>query len=113
MAKTPTLAISSACHYLEAGFHVIHQDIVLGPALPRMVRAYADAGHTPHVVVLCPSHQVVAAREAARDKKGYRGIAVADLDRALREGTPRIGLWIDSSAQTPQQTADQVLASLS
>jgi hypothetical protein len=91
---------------------VVHQDIVLGPALPKLVRTYTDAGRPLRVVVLCPSPAVVAAREAGRDKVGYRGIAVADLDRALREGTPRIGLWVDSSAWTPAQTAEHILARL-
>ena len=106
------LAIAAAGRYLDAGFDVVHQDIVLGPALQRVVRAYGEEGRPLHVVVLCPSPEVVAAREAGRDKVGYRGVAVADLDRALREDTPRIGLWIDSSGMTAEDTAAAVLANL-
>ena len=62
------------------------------------------------VALLLPAVQ--AAREAARAKVGYRGIAVADLDRALREHTPRIGLWLDTSALDPEATADAILARL-
>ena len=104
------LAIAAAGGYLDAGFDVVHQDIVLGASLADVVRAYA--GRPLHVVVLCPSPDVVAAREAGRAKVGYRGIAVSDLDRALREDTPRIGLWVDSSELTPAETADHVLAHL-
>lgn len=104
------LAVASAGRYLDAGFSVVHQDIVLGESLAEVVRLYA--GRAPHVVVLCPSAESVAAREAGRGKVGYRGIAVADLDRALREDTPRIGLWLDSSDLTPAQTADRILAQL-
>ena len=104
------LAVAAAGRYLDAGFHVVHQDIVLGEALARVVAAYTAAGRSPRVVVLCPSPEVVAAREAGRAKVGYRGIAVSDLDRALREETPRIGLWLDSSALTPEETAERVLA---
>jgi hypothetical protein len=34
---------------------------------------------------------------------------VPDLDDALRRETPRIGLWLDSTGQTPGQTAAEVL----
>jgi predicted kinase len=104
------LAAACAGRYLDAGFSVVHQDIVLGPSLAEVVRLYA--GRELHVVVLCPSASTVAAREAGRFKVGYRGIAVADLDRALREDTPRIGLWVDSSAQSAAQTVDHILARL-
>jgi predicted kinase len=110
LALRQDLAIAAAGRYLDAGFDVVHQDIVLGDSLARVVRAYA--GRPLHVVVLCPSAAAVAAREDARAKKGYRGIAVDDLDRALREDTPRIGLWLDSGPLTPEQTADAILARL-
>ncbi len=104
------LAVASACRYLDAGFSVVHQDIVLGASLTEVVRSYA--GRDLHVVVLCPSAASVAAREAGRGKVGYRGIAVEDLDRALREDTPHLGLWLDSTDLTPAATADQILARL-
>jgi len=31
------------------------------------------------------------------------------LDRALRTETPRIGLWLDTSAQTPEETVDEII----
>jgi predicted kinase len=104
------LAAASACRYLDAGFSVVHQDIVLGESLTEVVRLYA--GRDPRVVVLCPSAASVAVREAGRGKVGYRGIAVADLERALREDTPRIGLWLDSSELSAAETADRILAQL-
>jgi chloramphenicol 3-O-phosphotransferase len=104
------IATLTAARYLAADFDVVHQDIVIGPALADVVRAYA--GLPLHVVVLCPSAAAVEAREAGRSKVGYREIRVADLDRALREKTPRIGLWIDSSAQSAAETADHILANL-
>lgn len=83
---------------------------MLGDSLSEVVRLYAS--RALHVVVLCPSAASVAAREAARGKVGYRGIAVGDLDRALRERTPRLGLWVDSSELTAVETADRILAQL-
>ncbi len=104
------LAIAAAGRYLDAGFDVVHQDIVLGESLGEVVRAYA--GRPLHLVVLCPSPAAIAAREAGRNKVGYRGISVADLDRPLREGTPRIGLWVDSSELSAEQTVARILAKL-
>ena len=89
---------------------MVHQDIVIGPALAEVVRAYA--GRPLHVVVLCPSAAAVEARESARAKVGYGATSVTDFDRALREDTPHIGLWVDSSAQSPHETADHILANL-
>ena len=31
------------------------------------------------------------------------------LDEVLRHETPRIGLWIDSSVQTPDETVEEIL----
>jgi len=104
------LAVAAAGAYLDAGFDVVHQDIVIGPELAHVARAYA--GRPLHVVVLCPSPAVVAAREAGRAKVGYRGVSVDDLDRPLRADTPRLGLWVDSSAMSAPETADYVLANL-
>jgi len=103
------LAAGAARGYLRAGFDVVYQDVVLGVLLPEVLRLHA---RPLHVVVLCPAPAAVAAREAARAKVGYRGISVADLDRALREETPRVGLWLDSTDWTAEETADRILAGL-
>ena len=34
------------------------------------------------------------------------------LDEVLRRETAQIGYWLDSSAQTPEETVDDVLANL-
>jgi hypothetical protein len=59
--------------------------------------------------VLLPSPEVVERREAERSKKGYDPWTIADLDDALRSRTPRIGLWLDTSEQTPDATIDELL----
>ena len=55
---------------------------------------------------------VVASRESTRGKTAYQadGPTIADLDTYLRSETPRIGLWLDSSEQTPDETIDEILA---
>ncbi|XXX74684.1 AAA family ATPase [Sorangium sp. So ce134] len=105
------IAAAAADLYLRAGFTVVHQDIILGPGLAEVVRCYA---HRPlRVVVLCPRPDVVAAREAGRAKRGYQDTsAVLDFDRVLREETPRLGLWLDTSDLAVEETVDEILARL-
>lgn len=105
------LAGAAADGYAEAGFTVVLQDIVLGPELP----AYVDGitARPRHLVVLAPSPDVVARREAGRAKTGYGdGWTPELLDQGLRSETPRIGLWLDSSSQTPDETVSEILARL-
>jgi chloramphenicol 3-O-phosphotransferase len=104
------LAVTAALGYRAAGFSVIHQDTIVGPMLREVVALYA--ANPLHVVVLCPSADVVAAREAGRDKRGYTRFAVEQLDAVLRDGTPRLGLWLDTSTMSLEETVDRVLANL-
>ncbi|MEU7714907.1 AAA family ATPase [Micromonospora chalcea] len=102
------LAASTADRYAAAGFTVVLQDVVLGPDLPAMV---GRIRHRPlAVVVLAPRAEVVAARERDRPKTGYGDWPVADLDAGFRADTPRIGLWLDTSDQTPEETVAEILA---
>jgi chloramphenicol 3-O-phosphotransferase len=101
------LAAATTDAYFEAGFSVIVQDIILGEWLPRF--AGLIESRPLFVVVLAPRQEAVKAREASRSKTGYRAWTVERLDRVLREETPRLGLWIDSSGQTPEQTVEEIL----
>ena len=56
-----------------------------------------------------PCRRNVAARESARAKTGYTAFAVAQLDAVLRNETARLGLWIDSSDLTPDETVEIAL----
>ena len=62
-----------------------------------------------YVVVLAPRPSAVAAREAARDKSAYGTFTVEALDSALREGTPRLGLWLDTTDLSVAETVDRIL----
>lgn len=62
-----------------------------------------------YVVVLCPEAEVAAKREAARAKKGYGIWTVTGLDNVLRQETPRLGMWLDSSALTPEETVAEIM----
>jgi hypothetical protein len=94
--------------YFEAGFSVVVQDIVIGPALDEYVDMITSWPVV--VVVLAPRPDVIARREKERVKKGYTGGFTPEmLDEALRLQTPRIGLWLDSSDQTPAETVNEIL----
>jgi hypothetical protein len=64
------------------------------------------------VVVLAPRPEVIAAREEARGKTGYGEWAIAEFDQELRDNTPRVGLWLDTSEQAPADTVDEILRRL-
>jgi adenylylsulfate kinase-like enzyme len=105
------IAAQVARLYHQAGFAVVYQDIILGPALQTVVESLR--GENLHVVVLCPAPEVIAAREAARPKKGYRNSAeITAFDRALRADTFRLGLWLDNGALTVAETVNAILARL-
>lgn len=97
-----------ADEYVKAGFTAVVQDVILGPELSGYVALVRS--RPLYVVVLAPRADVLAAREAGRTKTGYRALTVQDLDRGLREETPRLGLWLDTSEQTPDETVDAILA---
>ncbi|MFI6286634.1 AAA family ATPase [Streptomyces sp. NPDC051018] len=105
------LSATAAGIYAEAGWTAVVQDVVIGPELP----AYLSLVRTRplYAVVLAPSPEAVASREAARPKTGYgEGWTVARLDAVLREETPEVGLWLDTSEMTPDETVDAILADL-
>ncbi|WP_036496337.1 AAA family ATPase [Nocardia sp. BMG111209] len=100
------LAARVADDYAAAGFTVVLQDVVLGAMLPYLI------GHIRtrplRVVVLAPRPEVVARREAGRPKRAYGPFTVEDLDAGLHRDTPRLGLWLDTSDLTVEQTVDEI-----
>jgi hypothetical protein len=65
------------------------------------------------LVVLAPSADVVVGeRDTARAKAPQGAAWAAYLDRELRATMAGIGLWIDSSDQTPEETVNSILAGL-
>lgn len=103
------LAAAAADAYFDAGFTVVLEDVVLGTLFTdfrTMIRS-----HPSHVVVLLPSMESVRAREAGRDDKGYLGGWTVERHYAdFVSTTPRSGLWLDTTEQTPEQTVDEILA---
>ncbi|MGI5397548.1 AAA family ATPase [Streptomyces sp. CA-251251] len=104
------LSAPVADEYADHGWTAVVRDIVLGPG------GYAArVGTRPlYVVVPAPSTATVRSREAQRPKTGYGDAWTVDaLDRTLRELTPCIGLWLDTSQRTPVHTVSSILDDLS
>lgn len=100
------LAAQAADAYYQEGFTVIVQDVVVGRMLNDMVSFIRSRPF--YLVVLCPDAEAVAEREKNRAKKGYGLWTVSGLDGVLRQETPRIGMWLDSTDLTPEQTVDEI-----
>jgi chloramphenicol 3-O-phosphotransferase len=102
------LGATAADAYAAAGFVTVWQDIIVGPFLSDaivMVQA-----RPLYLVVLDPAPEAIADRERRRAKVGYdNDWDVAQFVNSMRATTPRIGLWIDNSTLTAEQTAQAVL----
>ncbi|MHB1433311.1 MAG: hypothetical protein ACYCVZ_14470 [Streptosporangiaceae bacterium] len=106
------LAARAADEYCAAGFDTVVQDNMFGTDVVRWLGSVA--ARPRRLVVLRPSLFTVAERDAGRraatGKVAYRPgeVSIADLDTLL-ESTTRIGLWLDTSGQTPEQTVAEIL----
>jgi len=105
------LAMSVADAYVRAGYSAVVQDVIVGPVLADVVAM--SATRPLYVVVLDPEPDAVAEREAHRSKTGYgEDWSPQALVEALRSATPRLGLWLDTTGQTPAETVRTILARL-
>ncbi|HEY3764058.1 MAG TPA: GrpB family protein [Gaiellales bacterium] len=102
------IAAAAADMYAEAGFTVALEDVAAGPLLGEyrtMIR------HRPcHVVVLAPSLDAIAARNAERGDGADAEWPIGESYAGFLNTTPRVGLWLDSSDISPEETVDQILA---
>jgi chloramphenicol 3-O-phosphotransferase len=102
------LAATVSDAYFQAGFTAIVQDVILGPHLAEMTTMIRSRPLL--VIVLAPKVSTIADRERNRGKTAYGTWAITQLDDVLRNETPRLGLWLDTSSQTPAETTDEILA---
>ncbi|WP_243794048.1 AAA family ATPase [Saccharopolyspora gloriosae] len=101
------LTAQSCDQYTAAGFTVIAQDVVLGEHLTEL--AGTIKSRPLLLVVLAPQPEEIGTREAGRGKVAYDEWSVRALDEVLHRDTPRLGLWLDTTGQTPEQTVEEIL----
>lgn len=102
------LATEAARKFALSGFAVIYEDILIGTDLTAAVERLSE--FSPHVVVLTPSVSVLAQRDQGRSKTGYSdSLAPQALAGALERETPRLGLWIDTSAMSADDVVTTIL----
>lgn len=92
--------------FFEAGFHAVLDDIVIGAWLD--IHREILAGLPLHLVVLVPDIESVKSRNAGRDKDVFD--TWGHLDHDLRKQMQGIGLWIDSTGQSAEETVDDILS---
>lgn len=105
------IACDAVERYAAAGFQVVYQDVILGGYLQLIASRLHPLGLA--VIVLDAGPEAIAAREAARGKTAYRGDWTPEgMVRGLRETTPRLGLWLDSSNLSVADTVEAIMARL-
>jgi hypothetical protein len=109
------LRLHNACllarSFYEAGITAVAVDIIAGE---RWGHLREEMRGTPfYFVVLAPAVDTVIEREAARRKKTVLGPEWAHyLDGELRKTMSGIGLWVDNSRQTPEESVDEIMLRL-
>ncbi|MFS0557972.1 AAA family ATPase [Brevibacillus sp. 179-C9.3 HS] len=101
------ITASTADTFFEEGFNVVVQDVIVGPLLGEFVEMIRN--RPLYIVVLTPNEKAVEKREATRPKTGYGAWTISHLNKILQTETPKLGIWIDSSEQTPQETVEEIL----
>lgn len=97
-----------ATSFQSAGFTAVVADIVIGERMEHLKEELRDTRF--YLIVLAPGVDSVIAREAARGKKTILGPKWAHyLDHELRATMTDVGLWLDTSEQTPEETVDEII----
>ncbi len=90
--------------FLEAGFVTIVDDVIVSPSVLALYSQFLKAPVVA-LVQLNPSLEVIAARDHERDKQVF---AIWSHLHAELQRMPRIGLWVDSSSLSVEQTVDMI-----
>jgi len=92
--------------FVANGITAVLDDIVIGSRLDELLDHLADERFV--FVMLTPRLDVIRERERGRGTALWQQWEW--LDHEIRTKTPRIGLWLDTSDQTPDQTVDEIVA---
>jgi hypothetical protein len=107
------LSAMVARRYVCAGFTAVVQDNIYGDDV---VRWLERIDWSPlHLVVLRPSIETLERRELGRrsvtGKRAYtETFTAADNDADLTTTDRSRGLWLDTTAKTPDETVEEILA---
>jgi predicted kinase len=105
-------ALSVAGVFLDGGFDVVVEDVIIGPIL----RDFLALVPVPefHLVFLNPDAAAISRRELQRDASAYGPgrWSVDGLQAVLRQQTDRIGLWLDTTGQSAAETVESILSDL-
>ena len=108
-ARQLRLRLKHACllgaSFVDVGITAVIDDIVIGDRVDHLLAELAGRGFV--FVTLTPRPEVVRARETGRGTRLWEQWEW--LDDVVRNGTPRLGLWIDNSDQMPEETVDEIL----
>ena len=111
-ARWRTLAVRNAAamarNYADAGFTCVLDGAVVGRAHV-MACARAVYPHRLHLVVLAPPVQVSEERDARRSGKTVAAF-FRHLRPLLHEQLAELGLWLDTSQQTPAESVTTILS---
>jgi hypothetical protein len=100
------IASSLADTLFEAGFTVTVAEILVG----RLDHFSADIKSRPLLLVnLAPSLNIVKRRNEERPNKNVFEPWSPILDRAMCETMSGVGLWLDNSNQTLEETVEEIL----
>lgn len=101
------LATDAAKTYYNEGFSVVLQDNYYGKELSSVLEMLGNMD--VKVIVLCPSLETIKERETLRGKNAYVGFEPEELYEDFVRETPKIGFWIDTSEQSPEQSVESIL----
>jgi hypothetical protein len=103
-------ALSVADVFLKGGFDVVVEDVIVGPIL----REFLGLVPVPefHLVFLDPDAAAIGRREQERGCIAYGPgqWALGELQGLLRQETDRIGLWLDTTGQSAEQTVEFIIS---
>jgi len=107
------LSSTVADEYAAGGFTCVVQDNIYGDD----VVGWFDriAARPRHLVVLRPSIEVLTERDAERQRTigkvaYWPGYTPAHNDADVGTIPRSLGLWLDTSAQSPEETVDEIIA---
>jgi len=105
-------ALAVAEVFLRGGFDVVVEDVIIGSVLPEFLALVPVPEF--HLVFLDPDAAAIERRERERGRIVYEPgrWSVGGLQALLREETDRIGLWLDTTRHSAEETVDAILSNL-